>query len=98
MAQGLQAWNAQGQIVVDLGDYNMRYVGSTQLYIGQGQGGPWNIGWGGVRPNGWLAIMRTDGYFNDFYAIPGNDSFTVQYLPSGGTYEQTLTFDIYRYD
>lgn len=31
MAQGLQCWNSAGVLVVDLGDYNMRYMGTYSI-------------------------------------------------------------------
>lgn len=31
MAQGLQCWDASGRLIVDIGDYNMRYMGSVNL-------------------------------------------------------------------
>jgi len=97
MAQGLQCWNASGVLVVDLGDYNMRYMGSVNLTIAAGTNA-WSVAYAGMKSTGWLAVMRTSQYWNDFYCIPGNNAFTVQYLPTGGTYAQTLTFDVYKYD
>ena len=98
MAQGLQCWDGGGTMVVDLGDYNMRYMGSTSLHVNAGNTTSWNVGWGGMRTTGWLVIMRITQYYNEFYCIPNNDSFTVQYLPSSGVYAQDLTFDIYSYN
>lgn len=97
MAQGLQCWDAGGTMVVDIGDYNMRYMGSVGLNIAAGTNS-WNVGFGGMRTTGWLAILRTTQYYNEFYCIPNNDSFTVQYLPSSGVYAQSLTFDVYSYN
>jgi len=97
MAQGLQCWNAAGQLIVDLGDYNMRYMGSVNLSITAGQTA-WSVAFSGMRSTGWLAILRTNQYWNNFSCITGNNAFTVQYLPTTGTYAQTLTFDVYKYD
>lgn len=98
MAQGLECWNAQGVQVVELGDYNIRYMGAVSLNVSAGTTTSWNVGFNGMRTNGWLAILRTTQWWNDYYCIPGNDSFTVQYLPTSGVYSTTLTFDVYKYD
>jgi len=97
MAQGLQCWDAAGRLVVDLGDYNMRYMGSVNLSIAAGQTA-WSVAFSGMKSTGWLAVLRTNQYWNNFYCITGNNAFTVQYLPTTGTYAQTLTFDVYKYD
>lgn len=97
MAQGLQCWDGSGRIVVDLGDYNMRYMGSTTLSIAAGQTS-WTIGWAGMRTTGWLPVLASTQFYNEFYCIPQNGSFAVQYLPTGGSYAQTLTFEIYKYE
>lgn len=97
MAQGIQCWDQYGRLVTDLGDYNMRYMGSVSLSIGANQTA-WSVGFAGMRPNGWLAVMRTSQYWNEFYCIPGTNAFTVQYLPTSGTYPTTITFDVYKYD
>ncbi|WP_148049889.1 MULTISPECIES: hypothetical protein [unclassified Enterobacter] len=97
MAQGLQCWDANGVMVVDIGDYNMRYMGTRTLNVTPNITS-WNIAFPGMRVNGWLAVQRlTITSNNIFYCIPGNESFAVQYLPTTGTYPQTITFDIYKY-
>jgi len=98
MAQGLQCWNAAGVLVVDLGDYNMRYMGSVNLSVAAGSTTAWNVAYTGMRPTGWLAVMRTNQFWNEFYCIPGTNSFSVQYLPVSGVAAQTLTFDIYKFE
>lgn len=98
MAQGLQCWDASGRLIVDIGDYNMRYMGSVNLNVSAGSTTSWSVAWSGMRPTGWLAVMRVNQFWNEFYCIPGTNAFTVQYLPISGVYAQTLTFDIYKYD
>lgn len=97
MTQGLQCWNAAGVLVVDIGDYNMRYMGTRTLNVTPSTTS-WNITFPGMQTTGWLAVQRLDlTQTNGFYCIPGNGSFSVQYLPTSGTYAQTITFDIYKY-
>lgn len=98
MSQGLQCWDGNGTLVVDLGDYNMRYMGAVNLSVSAGTTTSWNVSFPGMKPNGWLAIMRTTQWWNDFYCIPGTNSFIVQYLPTRGIYSQTITFDVYSFD
>jgi len=97
MSQGLQCWDEYGRLIVDVGDYNMRYIGTVNLNVGPGANA-WSVSVQGMRQNGWLAILRTSLYWNDYYCIPGNNAFTVQYLPVSSPYTATLTFDIYKYD
>ncbi|WP_419058937.1 hypothetical protein [Kluyvera georgiana] len=93
---GLQAWNANGVIVADLGDYNMRYMGSTSINVAAGQTA-WTVGWGGMSQTGWIVVLNTSQYWNNYYAIPDNGFFTVRYLPTSGTYADTLYFEIYKW-
>ena len=98
MAQGLECWNAQGVQVVELGDYNIRYMGAVSLNVSAGSTTAWTVPFANMRPNGWLAILRTTQWWNNYYCIPGTDGFTVQYLPTRGTYSGTLVFDVYKYE
>jgi len=36
MSQGLQCWDEYGRLIVDVGDYNMRYIGTVNLNVGPG--------------------------------------------------------------
>lgn len=36
MTQGLQAWDGSGRMLVDIGDYSMRYVGTFQFTVTTG--------------------------------------------------------------
>lgn len=93
---GLQAWDASGRMVTDLGDFNMRYMGATSLNVGPGATA-WNVGWGGMRTNGWIVVLNTSMYWNDYYCIPYNDYFTVQYLPTTAPYPEILYFEVYSF-
>lgn len=95
---GLQCWDASGTLIVDLGDYNMRYMGTVGLSIAAGTTTAWPVAFGGMRPTGWLAVKQDGNGSTDFYCIPGNDAFTVQYLAVRGVTAQTIYFDVYKYD
>ena len=36
MSQGLQCWDGNGNIVVDIGDYNMRFMGTYNINVVSG--------------------------------------------------------------
>lgn len=97
MAQGLQCWDSSGRLVVDLGDYNMRFMGTASLAISAGTTNTWNVAFSGMKPVGWLAIARTNTFWTEFYCVCGTNSFSVRYTPTGGVFAQTLTFDIYSF-
>jgi hypothetical protein len=59
MAQGLQCWDATGTLTVDLNDYNMRFMGTVSLAVSAGIT-TWSIPFPSMRPNGWLAVLRTN--------------------------------------
>ncbi|MEG5874664.1 hypothetical protein [Enterobacter ludwigii] len=97
MAQGLQCWDASGRLVVDLGDYNMRFMGTASLAIAAGTTNVWTVNFTGVRPSGWLIIPVTND-FSQFYCVPQTNSFSVRYTPTGGIYAQTLSFELYAFE
>lgn len=95
MSQGLQCWNSAGTLIVDLGDYNIRYMGSVNLAVTQG-GTQWTVPFSGFRTSGWIAIPNSGEHY--FYAIPGTNQFTVRYLPVGGAAAATVTWLVYKWD
>ncbi|WP_447743320.1 hypothetical protein [Enterobacter asburiae] len=98
MAQGLQCWDAAGRLVVDLGDYNIRYVGT---YYVNTSNGVWNytIGVPGMRTTGWIVhyAPATDS-FNEWSAYCNNGSFTAVYLPGSYPSIGTYAFNVYKWD
>ena len=97
MAQGLQCWDASGRLVVDLGDYNMRFMGAASLAIAAGTTNVWTVNFTGVRPTGWLIIPVTNN-FSEFYCVPQTNSFSVRYTPTGGISARTLSFELYAFE
>ncbi|MDF2784223.1 MAG: hypothetical protein K0S95_758 [Pantoea eucrina] len=95
MAQGLQCWDEHARLVVDIGDYNMRFMGTASLRITSGTS--WSVGFSGMRPTGWMAVQQYSEYYNSFYCIPGTNAFTVQLLPTDGVSPRTIYFDVYSY-
>lgn len=97
MAQGLQCWDASGRLVVDLGDYNIRFMGTASLSITAGTTNVWTVNFTGVRPTGWLIIPVTNN-FSEFYCVPQTNSFSVRYTPTGGISARTLSFELYAFE
>ena len=99
---GLQAWDAGGNIIVDLGDYNMRYMGSVASSVAAGSTNSWSVGFSGMRTTGWIVVPQdqTSTGFNDttVYCIPGSNAFTVVFLPVAAHRAYTFTFDVYKWD
>lgn len=97
MAQGLQCWDSSGRLVVDLGDYNMRFMGTASLSIAAGTTNVWTVNFNGCRTVGWLIVPLTTP-FSEFYCVPQNNSFSVRYTPTGGIQAQTLNFELYAFE
>jgi len=99
---GLRCWDASGRLVVDLGDYNIRYVGSVASSIAAGSTISWAVAFSGMRSTGWLVVPQdydTSGYGqNIVYCIPGSNAFTVNFLPVGAHRAYSFTFDVYKWD
>lgn len=96
MAQGLQCWDAHGRLVVDLGDYNIRYMGSASLNVAAGTNN-WVVNFNGVRPDGWIIIVTTSDAMTEFYCIPQTNSFNVKYTPVNGSFARTINFELYTF-
>ncbi|QUG75856.1 hypothetical protein GKQ23_13000 [Erwinia sp. E602] len=100
MSQGLQCWDENAQLVVDLTDYSMRYMGTINVNITATQRA-WTVPFSGMRPTGWLVVHRTSnmtGLFIEFYAIPATNQFEIRYLQNAAPTAQTLVCDVYSYD
>lgn len=93
---GLQCWDASGRLITDIGDYNMRYMGSRTLSVGPGANS-WNVSFPGMSQSGWIVTLSNTLFWTDYYCIPYNGQFNVQYLPVSAPYAETLTFEIYKF-
>lgn len=95
MAQGLQCWDGSGRLIVDLGDYNLRYVGSQTHTLG---GGPqWNIGFGGMTAAGWLVYPQVGRVFQNYAVKCYDGGYRIAYMPTSTPPTQSVTFDIWCY-
>lgn len=95
MAQGLQCWNAAGGLVVDLGDYNIRYMG-TYTITNPPASFTFNIP--AMRSTGWFAHKANayNEYANDYYCICNNGTMTVNNL-LGNSVLGTYSFNVYKW-
>ncbi|MGR4049035.1 hypothetical protein [Kosakonia cowanii] len=98
MAQGLQCWDGAGNLIVDLGDYNIRYMGT--YYVSTSSGVPtYTIAVPGMRTTGWFVhYAPANDVFNDWSAFCNNGSFTAVYMPTNFPPSGTYAFNVYKWD
>jgi len=100
MPCGLQCWDATGKLVVDIGDYNTRYLGRTSVTI------PANVNviagsFGGITTAGSFASVvsaSSSSYFktNNFATKTYDGGYFVWRLSRDVT-AVTLTLDLYAF-
>lgn len=100
MPCGLQCWDANGKLIVDIGDYNTRYLGRTTVTMPANA----NIATGsysGLTTGGSFAAVvsaSSSSYFknNNFATRTYDGGFRVWRLSRDVT-AVTLTFDLYAF-
>jgi len=97
MAFGLQCWDGSGRLVVDLSDYNCRFIGTYTAKMASGaksftQSVP------GINASNSFAIITHNSFggFVDCYCVTGTNSFTL-YQMNGYYSSETFTVEVYRY-
>lgn len=95
MAQGLQCWNGSGTLIVDLQDYNMRYVGSQSLSLGGTW--QWNIAYSGMTANGWIVYPQVGNLFQTYIVRCYDGGYIISHAPTTTPPTRTITFDIWTY-
>ncbi len=99
MPQGLQCWDASGNLVVDLTDYAIRYIGATSVSFAQGESSK-NVSFPGVTQAGSIVTIVSSSVaysMNEFYCRAYDGGFNALYLPTGGTQAITLNVEIYSF-
>ncbi|QDH94255.1 hypothetical protein [Escherichia phage vB_EcoS_PHB17] len=102
MPAGLQAWDASGNLIVDLGDYTVKFVGKYTITFPKGQNVS-SFAVNGINGNNsFAAITATDSSgglgFIQFYAKTKTNGVDVIYLPTGNTlYAEKLTIEVYQF-
>lgn len=103
---GLQCWDASGRLIVDLGDYMVRYHGSTTIRF-TGTGRTVTINYPGVTQNGSFAVITNTNYgsttIQHQYAITAycvrclDGKLTAYYLVGDNAPATTLTVEVYSF-
>lgn len=95
MAQGLQCWNANAELVVDLGDYNIRFMGT---YTITNPPATFTFNIPDMRSTGWFAhsANATNQYINVYYCVCNNGTMTVNNLLGSGQLG-TYSFNVYKW-
>lgn len=103
MPAGLQCWDANGKLVVDIGDYNTRYLGRTNGTIAA-NANQLQIPYSGATLNGSFAVIvaaksNSSGAPNadpwEFSARTVNNGILI--IRIGAAKSVTLTVDVYAF-
>ena len=102
MAQGMQAWDENGNLVVDIGDFSTRFVGRWRVYIPQG-GNDVYVNVNGINgTNSFATILWTEGSLGgsidtEYVAVTGNNGFKVIYLPQSSSRAINIDVEVYSF-
>ncbi|EKM0533784.1 hypothetical protein PTT84_004214 [Cronobacter turicensis] len=93
---GLQCWDENGQLVVDLGDYMVRYLGRTVVNA-SGNITQMNVPYAGLTADGsFAAIVKLAGVTRIWNTSCYDGGFTLFFVP-GTSYADTITVDLYSF-
>ena len=97
MSQGLQCWDENGNLVVDIGDYSIRYIGTYSFRSGSAKS--YTITVPGMSSTGWFAYYNLSGdIFNEWSVYCNEGSMTAVYLPASSPPSGTYSFNVYKWD
>lgn len=99
MPQGLQCWDAEGRIAVDLSDYAIRYIGSASVSFSSGEAEK-NVPFSGVTQDGtFISVVSASlpGVINEYFCRAYNGGFTIFFLPTRGSYAITINVEVYSF-
>lgn len=98
---GFQAWDASGNLIVDLGDYTVRYKGRYNLRY---PGGVQVVGYSipGLKANNSFCTIASTSWTGhldpEFFAKTKDGGFDLIYLPDPrGTLAQDFSVDVYEF-
>lgn len=101
MPAGLQAWDASGNLVVDLGDFNTRFVTRQNVSFPRTtRQVSVNVS-GLTAANSFAVIMGTASGYNksDYAAVTRNGGVDILYVPGSNPYmDQTLYLEVYMFN
>lgn len=104
MAQGLQAWNGSGVMIVDIGDYSTRFYTSLWITLPAHQDAV-SVAVGGVTNNSHFAVITqgNDASIDPLYlatsltATSGNGVVWVTAMNGALTISRTVLVDVYAF-
>lgn len=100
MPCGMQCWDASGKLVVDIGDYNTRYLGRTTITI-PANANIATAAYGGLTSSGSFAAVvsvSSTSYFNaNNFATRTYDGGFRAWRLSRDVTAVTLTLDLYAF-
>lgn len=103
MPQGLQAWDASGRIVVDLGDYSTRFITSLTVNLPANQVAV-NVAVAGVTDAGHFAVITKGNesivsglLMTSLTAVTRNGGVWVIALDGALTVARSVVVDIYAF-
>ena len=101
MAQGLQAWDASGNLILDIGDYSTRYIESMRVTLSSGQASRFvatvnsvdnSTHFAAVVNSSEASILQTE-----FTTVVGENGFWVVALTGSVSYSRWVDVDVYAY-
>lgn len=101
--QGLQAWDENGNLVVDIGDFSTRFIGRYRVHIPQGGNDVYQYIPGLYGSNSFASIMSTSGYLGgmidpEYMAVMVSNGFKVIYLPQGASRAIDIDVEVYSFN
>lgn len=100
MPGGLQCWDVNGKLVVDIGDYNSRYLGRTTVFLAENANSVSGVFQGLTFSGSFVIVVSaaSTSYFTpgNFAARAFDGGFGIFKL-SSYTAAVTLTLDMYSF-
>lgn len=99
MPQGLQCWDATGKLVVDIGDYNLRFVRSREFTF-PANTGSYTLSDNGITADGVICVVRStasnENIYPVYYGIPINGGVIIT-TTNSNIGAKTLILDVMTY-
>lgn len=99
MAQGLQCWDGSGRLVVDLSDYNLRFIGTASITFSPGQTTK-NMSYGACSADGTIVVITGSSMNtpNEYFCRAYNGGFNAFFFPVNGlTISHSINVEIYNF-
>lgn len=93
---GLQCWDASGKLVVDLGDYMVRHVGTITVKAPAAVN-QFNVAMPGATASGSFAAITDIFMVTRIWGTSCYDGGVTVFFVPGTSYADTLTIDLYNF-